>query len=461
MNELQNLATFVSEIKLENVPKEVVAAAKMCILDTLSTALGGVTNSMFQSIKEVYLKTEKDGNGGISLWGDKREASLRTVTFLNGMSGHILELDDVHINSKTHIGTVVIPAAWTLAQYLQKSGNDLIEAVICGYEVMARIGMGFGVSSHRNLGWHVTGTAGTFGSAAACGKLLGFTPAQMTAAFGLAGTQSCSTWAFLSDGATNKILHPGRAAVSGLESCLLVKGGMRGSAHILDAEDGGIFPMMSREYDYSMVDKDLGAVYEILNVDKKPYPCCRSTHCAIEGALNLRKTYHIDPETIDHVEVYTYLVGLKQCGLSNSSKEPHAATEAKFSTPYLVATAFLTGKVGLSDFEQAKINNTKRQELLKKVVIKEDPIFTERYPHHWGCRVEVTLKNGCTYSQEIKDASGSVTAPLTPEQMTAKALSCCEIYHSEQVKELVYTLLNLESCSVLPDLSALKPVTQP
>ena len=453
MNELQNLAAFVSGMKLENVPKEVLETAKMCILDTISTALGGVANPMFQSIKNVYLETEKNGNGGIPLFGDKREASLRTAVFLNGMSGHILELDDVHINSKTHIGTVVIPAAWTLAQYLQKSGKELIEAVICGYEVISRIGMGFGVSSHRNLGWHVTGTAGTFGAAAACGKLLGFTADQMIAAFGLAGTQSCSTWAFLSDGATNKILHPGRAAVSGLESCLLVKGGMRGSSHILDAKDGGIFPMMSQEYDYRMVDKDLGTVYEILNVDKKPYPCCRSTHCAIEGALKLRETYDIDPETISHAEIYTYLVGLKQCGLSDSSKEPHAATEAKFSTPYLAATAFLTGKVGLSDFSQANINDENRQKLLKKITVKEDPIFTERYPHHWGCRVEVTLKNGHTYSQEIMDASGSVTAPLTSQQMTAKALSCCEIYDPEQVKKLVHTLLNLENCAVLPELT--------
>ena len=458
MNELQNLAAYVSNMKLADVPKEVSQAAKMCILDTLSTALGGITNPMFQSIKKVYLETERDGKGGVPLFGDKKEASLRTATFLNSMCGHILELDDVHINSKTHIGTVVIPAVWTLAQYLHKSGNDLIEAVICGYEVMARIGMGFGVSSHRNLGWHVTGTAGTFGAAAACGKLLGFTPEQMTAAFGLAGTQSCSTWAFLSDGATNKILHPGRAAVSGLESCLLVKGGMTGSAHILDAEDGGIFPMMSKEYDYSLVDKELGTVYEILNMDKKPYPCCRSTHCAIEAALTLKNTHAIDPETIDHAEVYTYLVGLKQCGLSVSSVEPHVATEAKFSTPYLAATAFLTGKVGLSDFNESKINDEKRQELLKKITVKEDSVFTSRYPSHWGCRMEVTLKNGTTYSQEIKDASGSVTAPLTLEQMTAKALSCCEKYPENQVKELISALLNLETYAVLPDLSALEPM---
>lgn len=114
----------------------------------------------------------------------------------------------------------------------------------------------------------------------------------------------------------------------------------------------------------------------------------------------------------------------------------------------------------MSDFSQANIDDEKRQTLLKKITVKEDPIFTDRYPRHWGCRMEVTLKDGHTYSQEIKDASGSVTAPLTPQQMTAKALSCCEIYDPEQVKKLVQTLLNLENCSMLPDLSALELVTQ-
>lgn len=93
---------------------------------------------------------------------------------------------------------------------------------------MARIGMALGVSAHRNLGWHVTSTAGTFGAAAACAKLLGLDEDQTVSALGLAGTQSFGTWAFLADGATNKVLHPARAAASGCEAALLAKAGMTG-----------------------------------------------------------------------------------------------------------------------------------------------------------------------------------------------------------------------------------------
>lgn len=454
MKQLKELAEFIEKFCLEDAGEEVLKAAKYCILDTVGQALGARDNTMLKDIEGVYQSYDGENCGKqVSLWGSGKQAPLRRAVFLNGMMGHILELDDVHTNSKTHIGTVVIPAAWGMAEYLGKSGKELLEAVICGYEVMARIGMGFGVSSHRNKGWHATGTAGSFGAAAACGKLLGFSADQIMGAFGLAGTQAGSTWAFLSDGATNKILHPGRATVNGLESCLLVLGGMRGSFHILDAEDGGIFPMMSDEYDYSLVSAGLGQIYEIQKMDKKPYPCCRSTHCAIDAGIKLREKEQIHWEDIEKVEVKTYLVGLKQCGLSESSLEPKLPTEAKFSTPYTSACALMYGAVGLKDFEPESIARGEVRTLMRKIKVVEDARFTEQYPSHWGCRMDVFLKDGTVVGEEIGDASGSVDSPLTNRQILAKIRSCCSGYDAGWLEDVFTQILNLENVYKLPVLA--------
>ena len=455
MRELQKLAEYVCTFHLENVQKEVLFAAKHCLLDTISVGLGGSQTPQLKQIQKQILEYEPSSSPqGISLWGSCEMPSLRTAVFLNSMACHVLELDDVHTGSKTHIGTVVIPAAWGMCEYLKKTGRDLIEAIICGYEVMSRIGMGFGVSSHRNKGWHVTGTAGTFGAAAACGKLLNFSPEQMMAAFGLAGAQSCSTWAFLSDGATNKILHPGRAAANGLDACILTLAGMKGSSHILDAEDGGLFPMMSDHYDFSLISKGLGSIYEILNVDKKPYPCCRSTHCAIDAAIYLKNLFSILPENIDHVQIKTYMVGVKQCGLSSGSIHPTISAEAKFSTPYVTACALLNGNVSLSDFYDSIIQQPQRQELLRKIHVYEDPKFTAQYPEHWGCEMQIHLKNGTVHQCQIRDASGSITAPLTLKQLLLKSGSCLPIFPEPWVSELQTTLLNIENEKLLTALSA-------
>lgn len=460
MDELKRVSEFVAAFSLEKADENVKASAKKCILDVVGLAMGASDNPMFQQIKKVYLQADnqqalvQEGSSAqlASIWGSPERTNLRTAVFFNAMQGHTLELDDVHIRSKTHIGTVVVPAAWGLAEVLHKSGDKLLEAVICGYEVMSRIGMGFGVSSHRNKGWHVTSTAGTFGAAAACAKLLDFTPEQVLAALGLAGTQSCGTWAFLSDGATNKVLHPARAAASGLEACLLVLGGMRGSAHILDAKDGGIFPMMSDAYDYSLVDKDLGKVYEILQVDKKPYPCCRSTHCVIDGVLNLRRQYQLQAEDVVSIQVGTYLVGLKQCGLTDTCKVPQLPTQAKFSTPYVAACALLQGRVELQDFAPDQILRPQVQALLRKVTVAEDPEFTARYPEHWGCKVTITLQNGTQVETVVKDASGSVGSPLTDAQLQDKVRACCQKYQGPWLEQLMGDLLQLKTLSKLPSL---------
>lgn len=456
MKELRLLARFVEQFRYEQVEPAVQEAARFCILDTIGLALGAKNDSMFRNIKQVY--AEFDGDYQLkrtTMWGEEEQTTLRTTVFLNAMKGHILELDDVHITSKTHIGTVVVPAVWGLAEQLGKGGKAVLEAVICGYEVMARVGMGFGVSSHRNKGWHVTGTAGVFGATAACAKLLQFTEDQIMDAFGLAGTQAGSTWAFLADGATNKILHPGRAAVNGLESCMLVKGGMRGSHYILNAKDGGLFPMMSDEYDYSLLYKGVGENYEILSVDKKPYPCCRSTHCAIDAAIQLKGTYQIKIEQIDTILIKTYLVGWKQCGKANSSLYPQLPTNAKFSTPYTVACALAAGAVGLGDFVPEAISRADVRALMKRVRVIADETYTKRYPEHWGCGMEIQMKNGRWYQIEVKDASGSVDAPLTTKQILAKARSCCKDYNQNWINFVLEQLLKLEQCEVLPTLRQL------
>ena len=84
------------------------------------------------------------------------------------------------------------------------------------------------------------------------------------------------------------MLHPARAVVNGLDAAFLAKAGMTGPEHILEAEDGGLLAAMSDTGDIAKVSKGLGTDWEILHMDMKPYPCCRSAHCAIDCSLKLR-----------------------------------------------------------------------------------------------------------------------------------------------------------------------------
>ncbi|BDF79529.1 MmgE/PrpD family protein [Pyramidobacter piscolens] len=452
MNELRNLARFILSFCLENAPEAVVNAAHYCVLDSMGAALGAVHYGEIPGECERFKKWfGTSAPVTASVWGRGEKMTPTAALLLNGIMAHALELDDVHTGSKSHVGAVIVTTAWTLADALGIGGKEFLEAVIVGYETMARIGLGMDVVSNRKRGWHTTGLIGTFGAAAAAARLLKLSEDQTVSALGMAGSQSAGLWAFLTEGATCKKLSPARAAVNGLTSALLAQGGMTGPEHILDAEDGGFYAAVTDRFDMLKVDAELGMHYEILNIDKKPYPCCRSTHHSIDAALILREKYHIDPEQIASVLVETYDVGVLQCGFAHY---PSSYVEAKFSIAYTCATAFVRGKVTQAEFRGGLLEDPQIKRIAENMKVIPDKLFTKRYPKRWGSRMTVTLKNDRVLTQQIDDMSGSKAAPMSPEQEQGKFIGLAvESFSLGKAQKLMAEILKIETLEKLPDLS--------
>lgn len=453
MDDLRKLAEFIHDLTWEKLPDEVKQAAPSRVLDLVSVAVGaagdGLIDSMAKDLSRRY------PGGGVSVWGRRETYPLTAAAMLNAMMAHTLELDDVHSASKTHGSASIIPAAWTAARYLGRSGKEFLTAVVCGYETACRIGMALGVSSHRSRGWHATSTCGVFGCAAACARLLNLNTEQILSALGMAGTQSCGLWAFLGDGSSCKILHPARAAANGIDAAFFAQAGMTGPEHILDAEDGGLLRAMSDDYEAGLVSKGLGTVYELLNMDVKPYPCCRSAHCVIDGILEIRKNFtdgRPGAEAVEKIEVMTYDVGYKQCAVSEGCLHPGNPLEARFSIPYAAAVALLFGRVTLAEYEQKVIASLEVRQVVEKVTVLPDSRFTGQYPRHWGCEVIITDKANRRFSAVIEDASGSVSRPLSKEQMIDKAMGFLIPVFQSGAEQVADRLLGLEEERELPDL---------
>src|SRR5699024_6072191 len=200
---------------------------------------------------------------------------------VNGAAGHAVEMDDVHKQAKAHAGAVIVPTLVTEAENHNPSGKQFLLSLVIGYEVMLRIGRGLNATEHRKKGWHATSTCGTFGAAATISSLNNFNEQEYVDAFGLAGTQSSGLWAFSKDGANSKMFHAGMAAMNGYLATDLVKAGLEGSAHILEAEDGGIFNATSNNYSFEKVTEKIGVEFLSTDMTRKPFSCCRSMHPAI------------------------------------------------------------------------------------------------------------------------------------------------------------------------------------
>ena len=317
-------------------------------------------------------------------------SSAEGAALANGVSSHVLEFDDVHRGATLHAAAPIIPAALACAEREHADGRAFLTAVVLGYEAALRIGEVVNPSHYRF--WHPTGTAATFGAAAAAGSILKLNPQQMTDALGSAGTQAAGLWEFNADGSMSKPLHPAKAAFNGLLSADLAREGFTGASKILEG-DRGFFRAMSESHDASRLTQGLGQHWKILENCYKMHACCGHTHTAIDMAIDIRNNSRRDASTIERVEIQTYAPGLAIV------KEPNPSTPAKarFSLSYTVAAALAEGRCALEQFEESRfgpdgVREPAIRNLLPRISIKAVDDLTARYPASWPVRIKVIYR---------------------------------------------------------------------
>ena len=323
-------------------------------------------------------------------------ASAGAAAFANGVATHILELDDVHKGSTLHAAAPVIPAALAVAERERSSGAAFMLAVALGYEAALRVGEAVNPSHYRY--WHPTGTAATFGAAAAAASLLRLSPAQMLDALGSAGTQAAGLWEFNADGAMSKSLHPGKAALNGILAADLAREGFTGATRILEG-DRGFFRATTSAYDASRITDGLGAQWKVSENCYKLHSCCGHTHTAIDVALDIRARQHWSADeavgAIERIDIDTYGPGYEIV------REPNPGTpyRAKFSLAYCVAVALAEGVVGLEQFSADRFDGEGVTEpnvaaLLSRINIRVADDLTSAYPAQWPARLSIATRDG-------------------------------------------------------------------
>src|SRR5579871_1774201 len=204
-DETATLAAYVAGLKFDDIPTEVRERAKALTLDFLGSAIrarvdADSTPSLFKTLEALAL----DGKGEATVFGDTRTWTPAVAALLNGALGHSLDFDDTHADSSLHPSAPVVPAAFAVGEMVGASGRDVLTAIVAGYEVCCRLGNALDPTSHYARGFHPTATAGTYGAAAAAGKLYGLSEAQIVSAFGVSGSQAAGSLQFLVNGAWNK-----------------------------------------------------------------------------------------------------------------------------------------------------------------------------------------------------------------------------------------------------------------
>jgi 2-methylcitrate dehydratase PrpD len=444
------LARFAADVRFDQLDRGLVGKFKKYLLDAIGCGLHGGSQPCARIVNQ-YIR-EQRGKRESTLWLQNFRGPAANVALGLGVMIHSFDFDDYH-NAKIHPGAPVIPAAIAVGEAIGASGKEILAAMVAGYETMIRVSLATGPNASRLRGWHLTGTTGTFGAAAAAGNLLRLNEESMASALGLAGTQSAGLWAFLADGAMSKRFHPGRASQSGVMAAFLVRKGFHGPTRILETPDGGFCRATSDQVDLSLATADLGTKFLSGETNIKPYACCASSHSAIDGVLELKANHRFLPSDVEKVQVKAARVVQVQCGFAYKAM---SVLEAQMSLQFIVAVTLQEGAALLGQFSESKIKDPRVLDLVRRVEVVVDPDIDAWYPARYANKVEVILKNGRRFESRIDFARGSVERPMAFTEVAEKFRSLAgHAVAAERAGQIIETVERVEALDNVRELTRL------
>jgi 2-methylcitrate dehydratase PrpD len=399
------LADWVVGLQPADIPADVRREGLRTFVNWLGCAVGGALHETTDHALRAF--TPFSGPQVSTVLGRSERLDPAHAALVNGITSHVLDYDDTHLKTILHPAGPTASALLALAEMRAVSGADLLTALIAGVEVECRIANCV-YPHHYDRGWHITGTAGVFGGAAAVGKMIGLNAQQMRWAFGLAASQSSGLREMF--GTMTKSFHPGIAARNGMMSALLAEAGFDSSERAIEAPRG-FAQVMSDKQDWAEIVDDLGIRWEAATNSYKPFACGIVIHPTIDGCIQLRDELGERVKQIAKVELRTHPLVLELTG----RKAPKTELEGKFSVYHCASVALLHGDGSPTAFTDEIVNDA-------DVVALRSRIEAQANPDCHGAEVEitVTLTDGTTVTKHIERAIGSAEVPLTDAQLDAK-----------------------------------------
>ena len=342
-----------------------------------------------------------------SVLGRRNKVDIANAALLNGISSHTFDFDDTHLKTIIHPAGPVAPAALALAEHLNLSGRQMLDAIVIGIEVSCRVGNAI-YPDHYDRGWHITGSTGMLGSAAACSRLLGLDVARTQMALGLAASQPIGVREQF--GTMTKPFHPGGAAKVGLMSALMAKHGYTASKRALEAPRG-LLQVYSDKTDWSQITGGLGQQWEAALNTYKPFACGIVIHPSIDGCVQLRNLHGLKAADIQRVTIKVHSLVLELTG----KKTPATGLESKFSVYHSCAVGLLYGQAGEHEYTDEVVNHPEVLALRARVEAVVDDRIDE-------AAVDLTIHttDGRSLNLFVEHAIGSLAKPMSNAQLRAK-----------------------------------------
>ncbi len=447
----RQLAEFVSGLRFDALPAEVVEKAKTCVLDSIGCCLFGSTLSWTRMVAEMAL--EQGGQPQAHILGTTHRTSTTQAALVNGTAGHAFELDDAHTRASMHVGSVTVPVALALSEWMSSlSGREFITALVAGYEAGLRIGIAADGHIFKR-GFHPAAVCGAFASAATASRALGLNADQTQNAFGVAGSQASGLMA-AQEGAMVKRLHIGRAAQSGLYSALLARRGFTGILDVLEAPFGGFYNAVSEKWTRAYATAELGRTWEILAVGFKPYATAGACHASLAALDEIMLEGNLTAEDIVAINVRCTTYCHQHVAWPYV---PRGVAAAQLNLFFGLAAMATDRAVLIAQFTEARLGDPQLIAFMSRIRIEADATLDALgHSNRYAMHMTVRAADGRTFQRQSRDRPGSPERPLSRPQLVDKfRLLAAPVLPAASIERIIATvseLDRLESAGALPGL---------
>jgi 2-methylcitrate dehydratase PrpD len=405
------LAQFLVDSSYADIPAKVRHEATRSVLNWLGCAVGGCRHETIDRALAAF--SPFSGPAQATVLGRGERLDIMHAALINGISSHVFDFDDTHLKTVIHPSGPVASALLALAEHKPMSGEAFLHAFILGVEAECRIGNAV-YPSHYDVGWHITGTAGVFGAAAAVGRVLGLDLQQMRWALGIAATQAAGLREMF--GTMSKPFHPGRAAQNGMTAAFLASKSFTSSERAIEAPRG-FANVLATARNYDEITVGLGQTWEVALNTYKPFACGIVIHPTIDGCIQLRNAHSLEAEQIESISLKVHPLVLELTG----KKTPQVGLEGKFSVFHSAAVAIIYGEGGERVYSDEAVRDS-------RVIALRDKVSAAVAPgvHEDAVYITIKLKDGRTFEQHVEHAVGSLARPMSDADLDAKFRSLAE-----------------------------------
>jgi 2-methylcitrate dehydratase PrpD len=443
MNETSTLAKFLIASRYEDLPREVMHEASRALLNWLGCAIGA---SHHETVDNAVAALQPFfGPAQAQLLGRREKADALRASLINGISSHVLDFDDTHART-VHVSAPVWPALLAFGEWRGATGKDLIHAFALGVETEVRVGLSV-FPEHYDKGYHITGTAGVFGAAAAIGKLLNLNEKQMVWALGIAATQSAGLREMF--GSMCKSFHPGSAAHNGFAAALMAQQNFTSANAGIEGKRG-FGNVMSTKFDPAVITNGLGKTYELSQNMYKPFACGLVVHAAIDGCLQLKRENNLRGDEIKSVMLRVNPIVFEL----TANRKPRDGLEGKFSVFHACAAAIVRGAALEAQFADAVVNDPAVMAVRDKIDATSDASIRKLEAH-----VRMELIDGRVVEKHVEHALGSTVRPMSDADLEDKfrglVAGVIPDAQAKQLIELCWRFPTLTDAGQLPRAAAI------